>query len=387
MTSFTDTFSAGTINPAQPGYIAYNITANLTLQWPVETVPATNVVAAFMDMTTTAGLSVIMPPANSSSTGVACIFSNIGANSFTVKSNVANTVIATVASGTAWIILLTGNATADGTWESFQLASVTSSTIAANLAGLGIKAITTTLNQDHPATTQAVSRTLVAADRAQLIEWTGGAGTLTLDVVANLVNGWFTMITNQGTGSVNITPQAPSLVNGVAAQAPLIMQPADTAFIVSDGTNFFSVGFGRVATFQFDFIQISLAGVSGSFTLTGNQLNRISYRFTGLLAGNANIIAPSTVAVYFGDNQTTGAFTLGIETAVQTLAIPTIPQLGRGIYTCDGTNVVNADTSGFATPLPIASGGTGASTATGAQTNLDVPNNRTVFMEVMAWGR
>lgn len=383
MTSFTDTFSAGTINPAQPGFLAYNITANLSLNWPIETFPATNVVAAFMNFTTTAGLSVVMPPANSSSTGVATIFNNIGANTFTVVSNATSAVIATVAAGQAWVVVSTGNATADGTWFVVQLGAGISSAIAAALAGLGITAIGTTLNQSHPGSSLSVGRTLITSDRAQLLEWTGGAGTLTLDVVANLINGWFTIITNQGTGTLNVTPQAPSLING---QSTLAMNPADTCFVISDGTNFYSVGFGRIATFSFDFIQISLAGVSGAFTLTGNQLNRISYRFTGLLAGNTQVICPSTIAVYFADNQTSGAFTLQLETAIQTLTAPSVAQLGRNIYTCDGTNVVLADTSGFATPLPVTAGGTGASTATGAQTNLDVPSNRTAFMYAIAWG-
>jgi hypothetical protein len=37
---------------------------------------------------------------------------------------------------------------------------------------------------------------------------------------------------------------------------------------------------------------------------------------------------------------------------------------------CDGTDVVDADTSTIGIPLSVAQGGTGATTASGARTNL-----------------
>jgi hypothetical protein len=47
-----------------------------------------------------------------------------------------------------------------------------------------------------------------------------------------------------------------------------------------------------------------------------------------------------------------------------------VPQNSRAILYCDGTDVVNAATAGISTPISIANGGTGATTAGGALINL-----------------
>jgi hypothetical protein len=47
-----------------------------------------------------------------------------------------------------------------------------------------------------------------------------------------------------------------------------------------------------------------------------------------------------------------------------------VPQGGAAILYCNGTNVVNAQTLNVALPVPVASGGTGATTAGGALVNL-----------------
>ena len=68
------------------------------------------------------------------------------------------------------------------------------------------------------------------------------------------------------------------------------------------------------------------------------------------------------------DNSTTGAFTLTVKTSAGTgLAVS---QGSRGIYYCDGSDVVDADTTTASFPITIAQGGTGATTAGGALINL-----------------
>ena len=65
---------------------------------------------------------------------------------------------------------------------------------------------------------------------------------------------------------------------------------------------------------------------------------------------------------------TTGAFTLSIGTA--TGASVVVNQGSRGIYYCDGVDVVDADTATVGFPISVAQGGTGATTASGARINL-----------------
>jgi len=119
------------------------------------------------------------------------------------------------------------------------------------------------------------------------------------------------------------------------------------------------VGFGGLLTGQFQFLLISLAGLSGTFTLSGAQLNKIGYRFFGALAGNIQVVVPATVQQYWVDNQTTGgAMTIGTSGQVSP---PSCPQGQRNIYYCDGSNVVNAVTAsvidtGTLTAISVAMG-------------------------------
>jgi hypothetical protein len=97
-------------------------------------------------------------------------------------------------------------------------------------------------------------------------------------------------------------------------------------------------------------------------------LNRIVYKFTGALTGNRIVVVPSTVQQYWIDNATTGAYTLTVKTSAGTGVA--ITQGSRGIYYCDGSDVVTADTTTLSFPISVAQGGTGATTAGAALINL-----------------
>jgi hypothetical protein len=107
---------------------------------------------------------------------------------------------------------------------------------------------------------------------------------------------------------------------------------------------------------------------SGTKTLTGSELNRVAYNFTGLLTGNRTIIVPTTVQQYWITNSTTGAYTFTVKTAAG-IGV-TITQGQRGIYYCNGTDFLIADTASISLPIDISQGGTGATTAGNALINL-----------------
>lgn len=345
--------SGGVIYPSQQTYIALALSANTTLEWPVEQqVGGANIAAAIVGVTPSgAGLSVTLSDARLVSNGFALLFDNLGADTFTVR-DAAGNVITTVASGEAWVVYLRSNATEAGTWRTFEQGAGTSSATAGALAGAGIKAITTTLNQKMDTNDHAVDYTLVDGDRAAAVRWTGGAGTFTLPDAATLGADWFAAIKNSGSGSVALTP-ATGTIDGSSS---LSLAPDESTFVVSDGTNWYTVGFGQEVNSVFDFISIPVGG-TGDFTLSGAQLNRISYRFTGILTGNRNIIVPASIQQYWIDNQTTGAFTLTVKTALGTGEV--VNQGQRRILYCDGTNVISAETFIVSTPVQVTQGGTG----------------------------
>ena len=177
MTTYTNTFGGTNIYPSDVSYRYVSLTIDQVLDWPLETAPSTDVVSKIMDVNATAtSLVITMPDATEGSTGETILFNNVGSNTFTVQSS-TGVVICAPQSGTTFQIYLTDNSTVSGTWRSFQYGASVSSTNAASLAGLGIKAIATTLNQSIPVSTFNSKYTAGTSDRAKDLVWTGGAGT------------------------------------------------------------------------------------------------------------------------------------------------------------------------------------------------------------------
>lgn len=367
--SFTDVFGGATIYPAGQTYLSLSFAVDQTLAWPVEqAIAGDNVVSSIMDLNATVtGLNVNIPDATQVSNGIQSVFNNVGSNTITILDNAGGTIIS-LGSGEAWVVYLTDNSTAAGTWRTFQLGASVSVASASALAGAGLKAISSTLNQTiSPTSTSVTPITWVDSDRAQLTIWTGGVGILNFPAPGTVGSDWFSMVRNSGSGNLTLTPPSGT----IDSTSTLALEPGESCIIITDGTNFFTVGLGQSTTGFFDFVEISVAG-SGDFTLSGVQLDRISYRFTGILTGNRNIVVPNTTQQYWVDNSTTGAFTLSVNTAAQVTPVEVI-QNQRNILYCDGTDVLAAESSSFTSPLAVAQGGTAAVTAAAARTNLGVP--------------
>jgi hypothetical protein len=147
------------------------------------------------------------------------------------------------------------------------------------------------------------------------------------------------------------------------------LSPGDSAIVVTDGVEFWTIGFGQSAIYAFSLLQIDVSG-SGNYTLSIAELNKTAYVFTGTLTGNRDIIVPTTVQQYWVSNQTSGSYTLGVRTSSQASPGVTVSSAARAILYCDGTDVVDADTSTIGIPVAVSQGGTGATTASGARTNL-----------------
>lgn len=357
MPLYTNVFGGTVLAPSQIGYNLLAIAVSTVLQWPIEQqITGGNVAAPIIDVNASiGGLSITCPDAVLVSPGSSITWNNIGANTVTILSNTGSTILS-LAPGQAWVTYLTDNTTHGGTWRIFQLGAGTSTTNAAALAGYGLQAIGATLNQNMPIFARAVSYTVLVGDQAKLLIWTGGVGVFTLPDPTVAGPNWFVAVKNLGSGTLTLTPA----VGNIDSAGTKILNSLDSAFISCDGSQYFTVGFGRAATTNFNFVTISVAGGS-NYTLTGGQLNQIAYRFTGLLTANIQVIVPASVQQYWIDNQTTGAFTLSIGTSGQA-SPPIIPQGNRNICYCDGTNVFAAVTGTVVYPIMPVNGGTGLTT-------------------------
>jgi hypothetical protein len=338
--SFTSPFTGQVIQPTDVSFRAITLSVTTTLSWPINGSDTDNAAARIMNVTATAGsLLLKMPPANQTSVGQDALIRNVGATTFTVADYNGNTIVA-VASGEAKYIYITTNATEAGTWGIISFGVGSSSADAATLAGYGLKAISTTLNQSHTVQTFSNNYTVLDTDRAASYVWTGGSGTLSLTAATTLGNDWFFMVRNGGTGTLTVTP-AGGLINGAASIA---LQPSDSAFVVCSGAAFFTVGLGRST--QFNFTQLTKAVVSGSYTLTASEASNVVQKYTGTLSGNVTVNLPQTVQVYYITNQTDGGgsgyqitFTTGSGGATAT-----IPANQQVILLCDSVNLLNAST-------------------------------------------
>lgn len=364
--TYTEVFGGTTIYPSDVSYLALSLTADTTLEWPLESNTTNNPAARIIDITPTGSYSIFMPPADQTGTGQTMLFNNLGPQSVTIKSSTGVT-LASIAQGEQWQLYLTNNSTASGTWRVFRYGAATAQAQASALAGYGLTATGSTLSQSAPVTLFNTNYTAGAADRAKAYVWTGGLGTFTLPSAVTVGNDWFVAVRNEGTGNCTITPQGAETVNSAAS---LTLTPEDSVTLITDGLNWYTLGLGQNAVFAFDYTSINLAGQSGDYTLTGSELNRIAYQFTGALAGNVEIVVPKTTQQYWVYNNTTGgSYTLRVKTNTQSPGV-LVARGSRAILYCDGSDVVDAETGGLSTPIAIADGGTGATTANGALINL-----------------
>lgn len=338
MTSYVNVFTGDIIQPTDVSYNSFQISADLILFWPLDGSPVGNYAARIMEVdATVSSRSVFMPAANEVSVGTDALFVNTGAEDFTVKDSAGGTIV-TVATGESQYIYVTNNTSIAGSWGVVSFGSGASSASASALAGYGLKAITTTLNQSHPVVTTSSSGAVTATSRASALVWTGGVGTLTLSSAATLGNDWFVMVRNGGSGLLTIATTGGDLINGSAS---LSMQIGDSAFICCSGSAFFTVGFGQQSNFAYS--QLVLPVTSGTVVLTPAQAQNTVVKVTGTLTGPVTIQVPAAVQVYFIINEATG-FSVTFTTGVVGGANASLTSGQQATLVCDAANLFNATT-------------------------------------------
>ena len=369
--SYTSPFTGDVVLPTDVSYESITLTANLQLVWPINGNLSTETPAArIMDVSaSSAGLELRMPPASQVSTGQDALIKNTGANTFTVKTyGGAGTIIA-IASGESKYIYLTNNSTTTGTWANFAFGTGTSSADAATLAGAGLLVSGLTLNQSHPVVSIVAGQSFVSGDRAKTYVWSGGATTVTLPSAVTVGNNWFMLIKNNGTGTLTLA-SASGNIDGAATKT---FAPSESAFLISTGTEYVTVGFG-VST-QFEFGVLTKTVTSGTYTLTASEAANTLMIIDGTLSGNVTIIVPPVVNFYVISNQTTaGGNLVTISTGIGGSSTATVPAGGQASLFCDGVNILNANTTqAGGTSFSLVNGSAGSPSLNfGSETNTGI---------------
>ena len=434
--TYVNPFTGGTVQPAQVSYESITISANTTLQWPIngntntvvsniidctatfgaaiftgsisgttltvssvtsgavaigQTITASNIttgttitagsgsswtvsISQTVSSTTisAAALNLLMPPANQVSVGQAIIIRNPGTYAYTVTDNSGNTIVS-VASGIAQYIWVTSNSTTNGTWSSVTFGAGTSAASAASLAGYGLVAQSTVLSQSYLYSATYSNRTLAATDRAAFIVWSSGVGTITLPPSGTAGANWFVMVRNNGTGILTIATQGTDTLDG---NTTFQLQLAQSMVIVNNGSGSFnSFGYSQPSSFNYTILSLTVTG--GSYTLSSVQAQSVIQSYSGTLTANQIVVLPPTVQIYSLSNNTTGSYSLTFKTASGSGSTLVLTQGNTVIAICDGTNVYNSQTQAITTATAIT---LGTGTATNPSLNFSGNTNTGVYL-------
>lgn len=350
--SYTEVFGGENINPTLLSYILYDDRdESFALTWPIEAPPNANVAADKIDVEMDLpNLVLTMPPANQVSVGQDILIRNIGAETFTVD-DFAGAEIGSLAPGEAWFFVVTDNETEGGEWYAIEFGAGTSSATAASLAGAGLRALANRLDQNIPTTPLLANYQITQSDRATLLQSTGGALAWTFDSCVTLGDGFLVYIVNAGSGSLTLTPDGSETIDGGSTK---VLAPDETCIIFSDGSNLYSVGYGRSIVSTVTAASIDVAG-SGTLTLNSAQVAAQIQDYTGTLTGNRTINYGAGAGFWLVFNNTAGAFSLTLR--VDNLdAGAVITQGSYSIVRSNGTNLDIAFTATVGTVTQVNTG-------------------------------
>lgn len=355
--SYVSPFTGDVVQPTDVSFRSFSMSTDVHLAWPINGNADGNYAARIMEVTADLpDLMLYMPPANQTSVGTDALIRNLGSESFTVVDYDGNTII-TITAGIAQYIYITNNPDTSGTWGIITFGAGSSSADAATLAGLGLVAITNTLNQSHPTSSISPGYTFAAGDRAQTKIWSGGAGTLTLPLASSLGDNWFTIFKNNGTGTVTIDAAAPDEIDNLLFKS---FNPGESAFVICTGAGYVTVGYGQSSTFAFTALEKPVT--SGTVILTAVEASNTIQEYVGSLTGNVTVVYPPVVNLYVVSNQViSNGYSLTITTGVPGGTDATVPAGQQATLICDGVSFLNANT--------VQAGGTSFQLVNGSEAN------------------
>ena len=338
-TNYTDALSNGLVPPSDQGLVAVTVSENTQGYWPFEYTGQGIVISRIMEITCTVNSDLILPPANHVSKGESVLLRNLGGGTLTLKDS-GGTIVGTVISGIDQFVYVRDNATAAGQWGILSYGAGISYVSAGQLAGLGTKAFGTTLGVASQVVSQASSATLSTAHRGQLVEFTGGAATLSLQDTSVYGNDFYAFIKNAGSGTTLISPVASEFIDG---KVSLGLQPNEALILISNGNgDWLTVGHGRSTIFQYSQLILNVSA-GGTFTLNADQASNKLLTFVGNPATSVTVKVPDVVSIYYAANNLSTAIAVQVKTNLGTGV--NVDQSQRAILFCDGANVTSAQTS------------------------------------------
>lgn len=307
MTTYTSPFTGNVIQPTDVSYAAVSLDGTLQLYWPQYVNDGQQVAARIMDITAATGSILVLPDATQASNGQDILIRNLGTHDFTVQ-RFDGSGSFTVSVGQSQYTYITDNSTQAGVWATLGFGAGTSYADAATLAGNSTTAVLGHLEASFVTNEYTTAPTITDATRGNCLVWTGGAGTWTLPAVANLSQGWFILVRNNGTGALTINTS--SLASTIDGLVNMTLPLGDSCFICVNRDpikqDFFTVGRSRPNSLTFSSATYDVDTVSGSsLSLISNT--PIIQRYTALSGARTTdllVVLPAVTQVYYMLNDT-----------------------------------------------------------------------------------
>jgi hypothetical protein len=317
MSTFTSPFTGTVVEPTDVSYYALSFSANTQLYWPAVVNPTQVPAARIMDCTpSTTGLVILLPQGNQGSVGTDILIRNNGLYDFVIT-DINSLQSVTVTHGTSRYFYLSDNTTVAGVWQNVQFGTGTSAADAASLQGAGLTTISGQLAVTSNIVEVTSSPVITKNSRAATFVWNSGNGTFNIPNVATLSGGWFFGFRNNGSGTLNITPVSPSLINGVAS---ISTNPGDSGFVMFEQStgNFFTVGWAVPSNVTFTSATYDVDSIIGtSFSLVSYAPIIQTYvAISGTRTTTLNITLPAITQLYvLVNNTSSGAYNLSFNVA------------------------------------------------------------------------
>ena len=348
--TYVSPFTGTVVQPTDVSYLALSLTADTQLYWPSVVNPTQVVAPRILDVTpASAGLQIALPDATQGAVGTDILIRNYGPSPIVVTDAIGTQSV-TIISGGSQYFYLTDNTTVAGVWHSVAFGTGTSSADASALAGAGLTTISGRLaTTANPVQINSVPL-ITNADRATSYIWTGGAATFTLPNVATLQAGWFVGFRNNGTGTLTLQAQAPSLIN---SDTFVPVNPGDSGYVMYEqiSGNFFTIGLANPTNVTFTSNSYDVDSiVGGTFDLTTYAPIIQTYvALSGTRTTNLLVTLPQITQLYVLDNQT-GSSVYSLQFQISGSSLPPI-SVSTGTITLafsDGFNlyVISQQASG-----------------------------------------
>lgn len=353
---YVDLFGQYTVPPSDAQYSLVPLVVNSTLSWPTNYTgqSATEFAASTcIDIAAAPNLALRLPAADQVSVGTELRLRNVGANAVDIQ-NSTGASVTTIAPGVVKYFQVTDNTLPAGVWAVYTFGTGTSGADAVALAGDGLTVLGNKLHIGAPYRGINSDYTVQLEDRAHVLDAVAGGLVLSMLPAATALPGFYVMLRNSSSGTLDVLPSGAELIDGSPAKS---IGAQESLILVSTGSNWISVGFGRDATFVFGEVVVN-AAVS-PVTLSSADVAGRMIRVSGTASADLVVNLPAVDNIYFINIEAgVGAYTVTFTTGGGGTTVLGANQ--KTVVYCDGINVSPAITTTVTSSLALVDGNAAA---------------------------